>query len=426
MTARPRGADVGSGSTRPREDAPAGAAALRKGEQGTTLRYRMMALARTRENVISLGRGDPDLDTPAPIIESGLARFGVHGHAPGAAGTPGPGRAHEPVRGLLSLREGIARRYASERGATIDPDTEIIITNGAQEGLFLAMLALVDPGDRVACQDPRYSSYDQAIGVAGGEIVPIPTGGDRPFHLGPEDLREHAPGARVLVFVNPSNPTGSCVGPEGVRRLARAADELGLVVLADEIYEDVVFGKDPFLSFLAAGGRRERIVVLSGFSKAYAMTGFRVGYLIGPPAFIDAVEALKSTTSGPCPAFSQLTALAALGANPDPRQAYLDVYRRRRRALIDGFARMGIPHGPHGGGLFMWADVSRWRMDAETFCYRLLDEAGVLMFPGNSFGDRWRSWVRVSLLAPEARIREAMDRIGGFVGGLDPHVTSGL
>ena len=414
----------------------AGSASVRKGERATSLRYRMMALARTRENVISLGRGDPDLDTPPPIIEGGLARFAEHGHAPGSAGDPGhvadPGRAPgpaptpDPVRGLLSLREGIARRYAAERGVTVDPATEIAITNGAQEGLFLAMLALVDPGDRVACQDPRYSSYDQAIGVAGGDIVPIPTGGDHPFHLGADDLRIHARGAKILVFVNPSNPTGSCVGPEGVRKLARAAEDLDLVVLSDEIYEDVVFGDDPFLSFLVAGADRERTVVLSGFSKAYAMTGFRVGYLIGPPTFIDAVEALKSTISGPCPAFSQLTALAALGANPDPRRAYLEVYRRRRRALMDGFARMGIPHGPHGGGLFMWADVSRWGMDAETFCYRLLDEAGVLMFPGNSFGERWRSWVRVSLLAPEADIRKAMDRIGGFVGGLDPHVTSGL
>ena len=406
----------------------AGSASVRKGERATSLRYRMMALARTRENVISLGRGDPDLDTPAPIIEGGLTRFAEHGHAPGSAGdlghvadpgrAPGPAHTPDPVRGLLPLREGIARRYAAERGVTVDPDTEIAITNGAQEGLFLAMLALVDPGDRVACQDPRYSSYDQAIGVAGGEIVPIPTGGDRPFHLGADDLHTHAQDAKILVFVNPSNPTGSCVGPEGVRKLARAAEDLDLVVLSDEIYEDVVFGDDPFLSFLAAGGDRERTVVLSGFSKAYAMTGFRVGYLIGPPAFIDAVEALKSTTSGPCPAFSQLTALAALGADPDPRRAHLEVYRRRRRALIDGFARLGIPHGPHGGGLFMWADVSRFGMDAETFCYRLLDEAGVLMFPGNSFGERWRSWVRVSLLAPEALIHEAMDRIRGFVGRL--------
>ena len=388
----------------------AGAGALKSGEQGTSLRYRMMDLARTRENVISLGRGDPDLDTPGPIIEAGLTLF---------AGMSEDSSEPGPVRGLASLREGIARRYGDEKGVAIDPDTEIAITNGAQEGLFLAMLALVDPGDRIACPDPRYSSYDQAIGVAGGEIVPIPTGGDRPFELAAEDLREHAAGSKVLVFVNPSNPTGACVGGDGVRDLAQVAADLDLVVLADEIYEDVVFDGRLFLSFLATEGARERSVVLSGFSKAYAMTGFRVGYVIGPPGFIDAVEALKATTSGACPEFSQCAALAALGLEHDTRPDYLAVYAARRQALMDGFSRFGIPHGPHGGGLFMWADVSRFGMDAETFCYRLLDEAGVLMFPGNSFGDRWRNWVRVSLLAPEERIREAMGRIADFVAGLD-------
>ncbi len=406
----------------------AGSDSVREGEAATSLRYRMMALARERENVISLGRGDPDLHTRPAIVEDGLARFAratddarrgrrsAAGAADSArAGGGGMSAWDGPVRGLARLREGIARRYADEKGVDVDPATEIAITNGAQEGLFLAMLALVDPGDRVACQDPRYSSYDQAIGTAGGDIVPIPTGGDRPFELGADELRRHARGCKLLVFVNPSNPTGSCVGRRGVRDLARAARELDLVVLADEIYEDVVFRDRPFLSLLAAEGARGRGVVLSGFSKAYAMTGFRVGHLIGPPTFIDAVEAIKSTTSGPCPAFSQHTAVAALEADPDPRPEYLARYRRRRRALIEGFADLGIPHGPHGGGLFMWADVSRFGMDAETFCYRLLDEAGVLMFPGASFGARWRGWVRVSLLCPEPRIREAMDRVRTFV-----------
>ena len=402
----------------------AGSASLRKGEAATSLRYRMMALARERENVISLGRGDPDLHTRPEIVEDGLARFaGAMSGGERRATAPGPGSVggarmagsdEGPVRGLLPLREGIARRYAREKGVDVDPATEIAITNGAQEGLFLAMLALVDPGDRVACQDPRYSSYDQAIGTAGGDIVPVPTGGDRLFELGGDELRAHAPDCKLLVFVNPSNPTGACVGPAGVRNLARAAADLGMVVVSDEIYEDVVFRDEPFLSLLAADGARGRAVVLSGFSKAYAMTGFRVGYLVGPPAFIDAVEAIKSTTSGPCPAFSQHTALAALEADPDPRPGYLARYRRRRRALIDGFADLGVPHGPHGGGLFMWADVSRFGMDAETFCYRLLDEAGVLMFPGASFGERWRNWVRVSLLCPEARILESMERIRRF------------
>ncbi len=389
-----------------------GEGAVRSGEQATALRYDLMDLARTRDDVISLGRGDPDLHTPAPIVEGAVKRLQA---TSAARTTPG-----DRLRGLGELRRAIADRLRRERGVDADPDREIAITNGAQEGLFLAMLALVDPGDRVACPDPRYTSYDQAIGAAGGEIVSIPTGGGEPFELSGDAVRAHAADAKLLVFVNPSNPTGACVGADGVRDVARAASDLALVVLADEIYEDLVFDGKPFLSFLAVAGARDRSVLLSGFSKSYAMTGFRVGYLVGPPDFIEAVIAIKETTSGSCPLLSQTAALAALEVEHDPRPDFLALYERRRRVLLDAFEDMAIPHGPQGGGLFMWADVSRFGVGAKEFCYRLLDEAGVLMFPGDSFGDRWRSWVRVSLLAPETQIREAMGRMRAFVAGLGP------
>jgi aminotransferase len=149
------------------------------------------------------------------------------------------------------------------------------------------------------------------------------------------------------------------------------------------------------------------------------MTGFRVGYLVGPPDFTGAVAAIKATTSGACPVFSQLAALAALEVEEDPRPRYLAIYEGRRRALLDGFDELAIPYGPHGGGLFVWADVSRFGIGAEAFCYRLLEETGVLMFPGNSFGDRWQNWVRVSLLAPEESVTAAIGRIQGFVAGLE-------
>jgi aminotransferase len=394
----------------PMNDA-AGSGAVRSGEKATSIRYSLMDLARTRGDVISLGRGDPDLDTPAPIIDGALDLFARPEYQSLAE--------EERLRGLGQLRRGIADRMRVERGVEVDPDTEIVITNGAQEGLFLAMLALVDPGDRIVCPDPRYTSYDQAIGAAGGEIISIPTGGDEPFELSASALRAYGGDAKLLVFVNPSNPTGAFVGAEGIRELAAAAAEMGLIVLSDEIYEDLVFDGRPFLSFLAVEGARERTVLLSGFSKSYAMTGFRVGYLVGPPAFTEAVAAIKATTSGPCPVFSQLTALAALQADSDYRAAYLEVYEGRRRALLDGFDQLGIPYGPNGGGLFVWADVTRFGIGAEEFCYRLLDEAGVLMFPGNSFGDRWKNWVRVSLLAPEESVRAAIDRILGFVTHLE-------
>ena len=390
---------------------PAGASAVRSGEKATSLRYSLMDLARTRGDVISLGRGDPDLHTPAPIIDGALERF--------ARTEVGDVGADDRLRGLSELRRGIADRLRRERAVDVDPESEIVITNGAQEGLFLAMLALIDPGDRVVCPDPRYTSYDQAIGAAGGAIVTIPTGGDEPFELSATSVREYGADAKLLVFVNPSNPTGARVAADGVRELVEVAAEMDLLVLSDEIYEDVVFDGRPSLSFLAVEGARERSVLLSGFSKSYAMTGFRVGYLVGPPDFTGAVAAIKATTSGACPVFSQLAALAALEVEEDPRPRYLAIYEGRRRALLDGFDELAIPYGPHGGGLFVWADVSRFGIGAEAFCYRLLEETGVLMFPGNSFGDRWQNWVRVSLLAPEESVTAAIGRIRGFVAGLE-------
>ena len=385
-----------------------GSSAVRSGEAATSLRYSLMDLAREREDLITLGRGDPDLDTADEVIHWAIGR---------SASTTAWSE-DDQRRGLRALRQGIADRLARERSVHVDPEREICITNGGQEALFLSMMALVEPGDLIACPDPRYTSYDQAIGAAGGEIVSIPTGGSEPFELSADALRTHAAGAKLLIFVNPSNPTGACVGPDGIRALAEVAEELDLLVLTDEIYEDIVFRPEPFLSFMATDAR-DRTVLLSGFSKSYAMTGFRVGYLVGPPDFIDAVTAIKATTSGPCPLLSQLTALGALEVEVDPRVESLAIYTGRRQLLVDAMNQMDIPLAPHGGGLFFWADVSRFGLGAEDFCYRLLEETGVLIFPGNSFGDRWKNWVRMSLLAPEEKIREALDRMTGFVNGLE-------
>ncbi len=375
------------------------------GEQATSLRYEMMELASSMANVIPLGRGDPDLDTPRNVWERALETMT---RVPRSVA----------VRGLPSLREAIAGRMANEKGLDVDPDREIIVTNGAQEGLFFSMLALVNPGDLVATPDPRYSSYDQAIGAAGGTLVEIPTGPDRDFQLQADDVTAYARDAKVLVFVNPSNPTGGFVGAEGTRALARVARDRDLIVIADEIYEDLVFDGQRLLSLATCEGMRERTVTLSGFSKSYAMTGFRVGYLVGDPAFIDAVESIKAAVSGPCPLFSQRAALAAMEQERDTRREFLEIYQRRRDVMMKGLDGLGIPYGHMGGGLFMWADVSRFGIGAERFCYELLKHSGVLMFPGTSFGDRWTDWVRISLLVPERDIGEAVDRMRAFAGTL--------
>ncbi len=364
-------------------------------------RYSLMELAATLEGVISLGRGDPDLDTPPHIIEQACRRM----ERPAA---------ELPLRGLKELRTAIARRYRKDKGLDFDSETEILVTNGAQEGLFLTVLALLSPGDAILVPDPRYGSYDQAIETAGGRIVPLPTGEGYDFGLTPDALAPKAAEGKLLLLVNPSNPTGALTSPDRVRALAEISRTANLIVLSDEVYEKLSFGEE-VLSAAACDGMRERTVTLSSFSKTYAMTGFRVGYLLGPPAFIEAAARLKATISGPCPLFSQYAALAALDGPQDSIEAFRRIYAGRLRVMTEGLDRLGIRYGKPGGGFFLWADITPSGLDAEVFCRRLLTEARVLMFPGTAFGEKWKRFVRISLLQSEATIAEALERLERFL-----------
>jgi aminotransferase len=375
------------------------------GESATLLRYSLLELAEQMEDVISLGRGDPDLTTPPEIIEPALAELDRTPAMPG-------------VRGLASLREGIAERYRRDKGILLDPGREILITNGAQEGLFLTILSLLNPGERILVPDPRYSSYDQAIHAAGGERVELPTGAGRNFALSPEDVAARAGDAKLLLVVNPSNPTAALIPPQQVRAIARIALESNLTVISDEIYESLIFDGEEFVSFVQCESMRERTVTLSGFSKTYAMTGFRVGYLLGPPSFIDAAARLKSAVSGPSPLFSQLVARSALDQKPEAIDSMRRVFENRRRVMMRGLDALSIPYGHPGGGFYIWADVSRFGIRAEVFCRRLLIEQRVLIFPGNGFGDRWSHYVRISLLQTEERLKQALERLGRFAEDL--------
>jgi aspartate/methionine/tyrosine aminotransferase len=378
-------------------------------DAGVQARYSLIELAETIPGVISLGRGDPDLDTPEPILDRALLR----------ARRERPSR--DP-RGLKALRDGIARRYRARKSLVIDADSEVLVTNGVQEGLFISMLAIVNPGDRVLIADPRYTSYDQAVNAACGVIVEVPT---RPpdFTMNPEDIAARAAGASALVLVNPNNPTSAFVPDERVLETARVAKDKNLWVFSDEIYENLVFDGRRVLSVATVDGMRERTITLSGFSKTYAMTGFRVGYLIGPAAFIDAATRLKHAISGPAPHFSQTAALGALelgevsgdaGEDAIPR-GLLATFDRRRTVMMRGLDALRIPYGYPGGGFYVWADVSRFGLSAAVFCRRLLVEGRVLMFPGSAFGEKWSSWARISLLQPEDKLEEALRRVERWI-----------
>ena len=374
-------------------------------------RYSLMELAASLDGVVSLGRGDPDADAPESVLEAACARIGET----------------EPLDplGQRWLRERIVEREEARTGVRWNPDTETLVTGGAQEGIALAMLALVGEREEVLLADPRYTSYEQAIALARGRMAPVPCGGRNGD--GHEDFGMRAAATeealrkterpRLLAIVNFSNPTGARTRAGEVEDLCRMADRHHLWVLSDEVYADMALdGEGPVLSPSTLPGMRNRTLTMGSVSKSYAMTGFRIGYLTGPAYAIAACARAKAALSGPSPLFSQRAAAAALAGGEAFPARLRGIYAPRRRLLLDGLARLGIPTAVHGGGFFVWADISRFGLSAESFCRRLLIEARVLLFPGTAFGKRWDRYARVSMLQSEDQIREALARMESFGG----------
>ena len=230
----------------------------------------------------------------------------------------------------------------------------------------------------------------------------------------PDDLKTHAKDGKLLVFVNPNNPTGSLVSARAVREIASISRDAGLFVISDEVYDKLVFDDAEALSVAECEGMRDRTVILSSVSKTHAMTGFRVGYLLGPRRFIDAAARLKKVISGRSPLFCQYAALSALTGSRVSRQQILGIFSARRKGMMEGLDSLGIPYAHPSAGFFIWADISRFGMSADELCRRLLLEARVLVLPGTAFGERWRDYVRISILEPVERIPEGVERMKAF------------
>lgn len=371
-----------------------------------SFRTRMIELAAAMNDVITLGRGDPDFDTPTHIVaatQKALAG-GAHHYT-------------SPI-GLAELRHAIADKLFSDNRLDYSPD-EIVICNGCQEALFVIMQALLDSGDEVLLQTPRFNSYDHMVSMSGGMIVSVPTYERDDFAILADEIRRHiSPRTRMLVIVNPNNPTGSVIPDEDLRAIASIAVEHDLIVISDEIYEKVVFDGRQLISLASLPGMWERTITVNGFSKAYAMTGWRVGYLAAPRPFVRAITELKHTISISTSTPMQMGALAALQGPQEPMQAMVAEYDHRRKYMMSALDQMGLTYGYPGGAMYIYANVSTTGLDAEEFCLKLLQEAGVMIFPGTMFADDGNKHVRISLLAPMPRMIEATERMGRFLDSL--------
>lgn len=366
---------------------------------GTKLRYAMMEMAKEFDDVIALGRGDPDLDTPLHIIEA--AKAAMREQRTGMT----------PVEGLPELRDAIAANWRRDNGLPVEREN-IMVTTGGQEGIFLIMQALIDPGDEVLVPDPRYTSYDDAIKRSGGKMVMVPTTAADAFDLRPEAVEAAiTPRTKALLIVTPSNPTGGIVTEERLKGIAEVAIRHNLIVISDEIYSKYVFDGWKHVSIGSLPGMAERTITLDGFSKAYAMTGWRIGMLAAPVNMIRAMAAVKQMTTGAVASVSQWAAYAAATGPADAVNEFHRIYAERRAVMMTGLTEMGMDVGSPRGGFFIWPNSSSTGIHATSLSYLLLQEARVLVFPGAGFGDNWDAHLRITVLQPTALLSESVERM---------------
>ncbi|MFW5654033.1 MAG: pyridoxal phosphate-dependent aminotransferase [Roseicyclus sp.] len=372
-------------------------------EEDGAFRTRMLGIAAGLEDVIALGRGDPDFHTPRHIAEAAKAAIDDNRHH-----YTGP-------TGLPQLRQAIADNLAAEYGLGYSAG-EIVVTAGVQESIMLCMLGLVREGDEVLITSPRFTTYDTAIRLCGGVPVPVPTHRKDDFALDPAEIEARITGrTRMFVLVSPNNPTGAVTPPDAIRRIAELAVRHDILIVADEIYAKLVYPPHEHLSIATLPGMKERTVTLNGFSKTYAMTGWRVGYMAAPADFVEKLTEPRHTLSINTCTISQFAALAALTGPQDAMKAMFDDYAERRACLMEALSGMGLSYGAPGGAFYVYTDISSTGMKAKPFCEALLRETGVMVFPGDMFGEPDSDFIRISYLQPLDLIREAVRRIAGFV-----------
>ncbi len=367
---------------------------------------RMADIAEKLDDVIRLGRGDPDLDTPPHIIAAGQ-----HALANGATHYTHP-------LGLPALRKAIAENIRANGGADYGID-EIVVTPGGQQAMFIIALALLDPGDEILVPCPGYNPYGQAAEMAEASVVDIEMTMETNFTLTAEMVREKiTPRSKILVLINPNNPTGTVTPPDEIERIAQVAIEHDLIVISDEIYARLTYGNNRVQPVAALPGMKERTITLSGFSKAYAMTGWRIGYFAAPRELIPAMSEINHAFAISVAAVSQHAAIAALEGPQDCVDEMRRTYDERRAAMLAGLDALGIPYAEPQGAFYVYARVSVTGVSATVFCERMLAEGRVMMFPGPIYGDHTDDFVRMSLTQPVERIREAMRRMGEVVNSI--------
>lgn len=364
---------------------------------------RAMEIAAGLDDVIKLGRGDPDLDTPAHIVRAGQEALGA-----GATHYTNP-------MGMPELRQAIAENIAAYGGARYEP-SEIVVTPGGQQAMFIIALGLLDPGDELLIPCPGYNPYLQAAELTEAKLVEIRTSLETNFTITADMVREHVtPHSKVLILINPGNPTGTVIPPDEVERICEVAKEHDLIVVSDEIYARITFDGHRAVPVASLPGMKERTITLSGVSKAYAMTGWRVGYFAGPADLMPALAEIHHAFAISTSAVGQHAAMAALTGPQECVEEIRQTFDARRKVLCAGLDALGIPYAEPEGAFYVYARVADTGVPATDFCERLLADGRVMIFPGKVYGDYTDDFARMSLTQPVPRIEEALERIAAVV-----------
>lgn len=360
-------------------------------------------IAATKKDVISLGVGEPDFSTPWVIRKSAIQTLERKNIIYGAN------------KGIAPLRETICSTIEKKYGVSYNSEDEIIVTVGGSEAIDLAIRALLDPGDEVLVVEPSFVCYAPLVELVGGVAVPVPTRIENNFKLTPEDLKSKITDkTKLLILPFPNNPTGAVMTKDELEKIADVLRDTNIIVLSDEIYSELTYGRKHY-SIIQVEGMRERTILVNGFSKAYAMTGWRLGYLTAPREIVEQLAKIHQYAIMCSPFISQNAAIEALTSCESEVKKMVEEYDTRRRFLVKELNRIGLECFNPEGAFYVFPCIKSTGLTSEEFCERLLDEENVACVPGNAFGESGEGFIRISYAYSLKHLIEAVKRMESFV-----------
>jgi aminotransferase len=360
----------------------------------------------TMEDVITLGVGEPDFNTPWTVSEAGIYAI-EQGHT-----------SYTSNKGLFPLRQLISRDFTHRYGVHYDPDREIIVTSGVSEGLDIALRAVIDPGDEVLVAQPCYVAYAPCATLAGGVSVSVPCDAAHQFRVDPDTLMERiTPKSKVLVTNFPNNPTGAVMQRSHLKAIGDIVIDHDLLLISDEVYSELTY-EGSHTAPASLDGLQERTITLNGFSKAYSMTGWRIGYLCAPPPLCEAALKIHQYVMLCAPIMAQMAAMEALRNAEEDKNRMVREYLLRRNLFVEGLNRIGLTCHMPEGAFYAFPSVEKTGLDDITFAERLLEEQHVAVVPGSVFGEAGAGHLRCAYAVSREHLIEALKRMEAFIHGL--------